>query len=57
MATARTPINIWSTTFEKLKELSDTTKKPMTQLIDEAIDLLSEQYAQAATRATRQEGL
>ncbi len=50
MATSRTPSMMRTTTFVKLKELSDTTKKPMIQLIDEAIDLLIAHYAQASTR-------
>lgn len=50
MATSRTPIMIWTSTFAKLKGLSDTTDKPMVQLIDEAIDLLTERYAQVSTK-------
>ena len=48
MATSRTATTVWTTTYDKLKELSETTKKPMTQLIDEAVDLLVEHYSQAS---------
>ncbi len=48
MATPRTAINVWGTTFEKLKDLSERTKKPMTELLDEAVDLLIAHYTQAS---------
>ena len=49
---ARKLLYLWASTFERLKAISDATGKPMTELVDEAIDLLSERYplADAATR-------
>ena len=44
MATARTAVNVWSTTFEKLQKVSKATEKPMTELLDEGVHLLIERY-------------
>jgi hypothetical protein len=47
---ARKPIYIWLSTFDQLKEISDDTGKPMTELLDEAIRALREQYPKAPAR-------
>ena len=41
---ARKLIYIWSSSFDALKELSEDTGKPMTELVDEAVVLLRERY-------------
>jgi hypothetical protein len=41
---ARKLIYIWSSSFDALKELSEDTGKPMTELVDEAVALLRERY-------------
>jgi hypothetical protein len=44
MAKARVSTYIWQESFERLKAISDRTKKPMTELLDEAIELLAQRY-------------
>ena len=44
MAKARVSTYVWQETFERLKAISERTKKPMTELLDEAIELLAQRY-------------
>jgi hypothetical protein len=50
---ARKLIYLWSSTFEALKELSEDTGKPMTELVDESVALLRERYPKADSAARR----
>lgn len=50
---ARKLIYIWSSSFDALKELSEDTGKPMTELVDEAVVLLRERYPKPDSAARR----
>jgi hypothetical protein len=51
---SRKLIYIWASTFERLKAMSDATRKPMTELCNEAVSLLAARYP---VEPTLKEGL
>jgi predicted DNA-binding protein len=46
MAKSRVSTYLWLESFERLKALSEQTKRPMTELLAEAIELLAQHEAE-----------